>query len=450
MFSRAEVVRVFLAFVALSVTAPVFAQVEPSATGDAGGSLDESEMMTPPPVSGMPYPSGAGSDERSNYLGANLTFSPSYIDNVLPNSSPVPVGDVTYSILPNVSFDHSASRQKEQFSYSPSFIFYEPTTSLDTVDHSASAGFQYRFSPRVAVSAQDSFTRTSNVFDSGYFFSNPISGSQLTPSTTVVAPFAEQMINTLDGVLGYQFGLNAMIGGGGSYTTFDLPHPTQAEGLYDSHAESGSVFFNRRLSRAQYLGLQYQYSNVLAFLTAGTIDTQIHSLFPFYTFYFNRAFSFSVTAGIQHVDNSGTGIPESASWSPSGTLSLGWQGSRGSLAGSFTRAVTAGGGLLGAYNSNIVSASAGWKLANTWTTALTFGYSSINSDTPSAISSFQNGDMLTAGGSIQHSFGEHFNANFQYQHLRESYSGIASISADPDSNREALTISYQFRRPLGR
>ena len=105
------------------------------------------------------------------------------------------------------------------------------------------------------------------------------------------------MINTLDGVLGYQFGLNAMIGGGGSYTTFDLPNPTEAEGLYDSHAESGSVFFNRRLSRAQYLGLQYQYSNVLA-LSAGRNESRLRftPCFPFYTFYFNRAFSFSITA----------------------------------------------------------------------------------------------------------------------------------------------------------
>ncbi len=450
MFSRAEVVRVLLGFVAICVTVPVFAQVEPSATGGAGGALDESEMMTPPPVSGTPYASGAGSDERSNYLGVNLAFSPSYIDNVSPGASSTPVSDVTYAILPGVSFDYSASRQKEQFSYSPSFIFYEPTTSLDTVDHNASAAFQYRFSPRVSVSAQDSFTRTSNVYDSNYLFSNPISGSTLTPTPTVIAAFAEQMNNTVDGVLSYQFGLNAMIGGGGSYTIFSLPNPTEAAGLYDSHEESGSVFFNRRLSRAQYFGVQYQYSNVLAYPPAGTVDTQIHSLLPFYTFYFNRTFSISITAGIQHVDNSGTGIPETASWSPSGTLSLGWQSGRGSLAGNFTRTVTAGGGLLGAYNSNSVSAFAGWKLTNTWTTALTLGYSSIGSDTPSTILSFQNGDILTAGGSIQHSIGEHLSANIQYQRLHETYSGISSINADPDSNREALTISYQFRRPLGR
>ncbi|MGB8030196.1 MAG: hypothetical protein WCF30_11085 [Terracidiphilus sp.] len=407
-------------------------------------------MMTPPPVSGMPYPNGAGSDERSNYLAANLTFSPSYIDNVLPGASSTPVSDVTYSILPSVLFDYSAPRQKAQFSYSPNFAFYEPTTALDTVDHNASAAFQYRFSPKVAVSVQDNFTRTSNVYDSTYLFSSPISGSTLTPTPTAIAPFAEQMINNLNGVLSYQFGLNAMIGGGGSYNTFDLPDPAEAQGLFNSHEASGFVFYNRRLSRAQYFGVQYEYTHILAYPLTGTSDTQLHSLLPFYTFYFNRAFSFSISPGIQHVEESEVGLPESNSWSPSGTASVGWQGGRGSVAGSFTRTVTAGGGLLGAFNSNNVSASAGWKLANTWSAALSFGYSSISSATPAAISSFQNGNILTAGGSLQHSIGEHFNANFQYQHLRESYNGISSISADPDSNREAFTISYQFRKPLGR
>ena len=38
--------------------------------GNRGGSLDEHKMMTPPPVSGMPYANTAGSDARSNYLAS--------------------------------------------------------------------------------------------------------------------------------------------------------------------------------------------------------------------------------------------------------------------------------------------------------------------------------------------------------------------------------------------
>ena len=415
-------------------------------------------MMTPPPVSGMPYADTAGQDARSNYLGVNVAFSPAYTDNLLPGTASTPVSAVSYSILPSVSLDRSTSRQLEQFTYSPSFNLYEATSNpnstaignLDSIDQNAGITYQYRFNPRVAFSALDSFTRTSNVYNSAYLTSGAISGSTSTASPTVIAPFAEQLINTASGLLTYQFGRNAMIGGGGSYNTFDLLHPAQAEGLYSSNSVGGSAFYNRRLSRAQYIGLQYQYGRTLTYPLNGVSETQIHSLVPFYTFYFNRAFSFSISAGIDHVDTTAPEAPEFKSWSPTGMASIGWQGARGDFAASFSRAVTTGQDLLGAYNSNSISASGGWKLARTWTGEAMVGYTSIDSLTPLNISSLPAGNTFTVSGSLQHSIGEHLSASFQYQHLHENYAAIAVISANPDSNRVSATITYTLRRPLGR
>jgi len=454
MLPRAHFILVFSMFIAFVVTTPAVAQVEPSATGNAGGSLDESEMMTPPPVSGMPYANTAGSDARSNYLATNVTFSPAYIDNVLPGAGSAPVSAVSYSILPSVSLDRSAPRQKEQFTYSPSFTFYEPasnepTSNLDSIDQNATVAFQYRFNPEVAFNVQDNFTRTSNVYNSTFLFSNPISGATITPAPTVIAPFAEELVNIANGAVSYQFGRNAMVGVGGSSTTFDLPNPASAVGLFNSNGVGGEVFYNRRLSRNQYFGLTYQYSRVVAQPSNGVSGTQTHSLLPFYTIYFNQTFSFSVSAGIQRVDSSETGFPDFNSWSPSITASVGWQRNRGNLAASFSHTVIAEEGLLGAYNSNNASGSGGWKLARTWSGGFSVGYSSINSATPAAISSIPSGNTLTAAGTLQHSIGERFSASFQYQHLHETYN-IPAINADPDSNRESLTITYQLRRPLGR
>src|ERR1700722_764896 len=210
MLQRAHSFLVFPLFVMLLMAVPVQAQVEPSATGDPGAALDDSEMMTPPPVSGMPYANTSGSEARSNYLSVNVTVSPSYIDNVLLGSTPTPVSDITYSILPSVTFDRSTPRQKEQISFSPSFTFYEPTTNIGSADQNAlatafdqnaSAAFQYRFNPKVAFSVQDSFTRTSDVYNSSYVFSNSVTGSSSAPTPTVIAPFAQQLINTVNGVL---------------------------------------------------------------------------------------------------------------------------------------------------------------------------------------------------------------------------------------------------------
>ena len=116
-------------------------------------------MMTPPPVSGMPYANTAGSDARSNYLGSECDLftglhrqcSPGF--RLLLQSSAV-----TYSILPSVSLDRSTPRQLEQFTYSPSFNFYEATSNpnsteignLDSIDQNAAITFQYRFNPKVA------------------------------------------------------------------------------------------------------------------------------------------------------------------------------------------------------------------------------------------------------------------------------------------------------------
>jgi hypothetical protein len=450
MFPRTRSLAIFLMFIAFFATGSAPAQVEPSATGNGGAASDESGMMTPPPVSGMSYANTSSSDARSNYLNANVTISPAYINNVLPGAGSSPVGDFTYSILPSISFDRSAPRRMEQFSYSPSFNFYQKTTSLDSIDQNASAAFEYRFNPEVALSLGDNFSRISNVFDSSYVFSDSVTGSTLTPTPTVIAPFAQQMINIVNGVLSYQFGLNAMIGGGGSYTKFDFPNPADAAGLYNSNESGAEVFYNRRLSRAQYVGLDYNYGRILANPSNGAVETQVHTLRPFYTLYINRACSLSVSAGVDRTDATAPQAPESISWSPSVVASAGWQGSRGNIAGSYAHTVTSGGGLLGVYKSNEMSVSGGWRLARTWTGDISANYTSINSVTPLTVSSLTGGHTITVGGSVQHPIGERFSTSLQYQYLHENYGSIASIAADPDSNRVSFTFTYQFRKALGR
>ena len=91
----------------LSVAIPIWSQVEPSATGPPA---TESEMQTPPPVSGQAYPTATGSETRSNYLRVGLSISTAYDDNVIPSTSAKPIGDFTYSIDPTFTLDQSTPR----------------------------------------------------------------------------------------------------------------------------------------------------------------------------------------------------------------------------------------------------------------------------------------------------------------------------------------------------
>ena len=108
--------RICLSLVLL-VALPIWSQVEPAATVPPNA---ESDMQTPPPVSGQAYPTETGSETRSNYLRAGANFGTAYDDNVeLGVGSLTPVSDVSYLIGSTFSLDQSTPRTHRTFSYSP-------------------------------------------------------------------------------------------------------------------------------------------------------------------------------------------------------------------------------------------------------------------------------------------------------------------------------------------
>ena len=334
--------------------------------------------------------------------------------------------------------------------YSPTFTFYQHTNTLDTIDQAANFEFQYRLTPRVSATLQDSFLRTSNVFNASYPFSNPVTGSTLTPTPTVIAPFAEQLLNTTSGVLSYQFGKNAMVGGGGGFTVFDFSDATQNAGIYNSKESEGAAFYNRRLSPSQYFGVEYQYNRNLAFPTTGVNEVQVHSFLPFYSLYFNRHLSLTVSVGAQFVAISPFQLQKFDSWSPEANLSFGWESERGGIAASYAHTITSGGGLLGSYTSNGASLSAGWKLARAWNSGVSMLYVKTDNMAPLIQSSGSAGNTLSGQASLGHPIGERFAIGVGYQYFHEQYDDIPIVNADPNADREFISISCHLQKTLGK
>src|ERR1017187_8576925 len=180
--SRSMMTR-FVPILLLLGTIPVWAQVQPAATG---GGLDDERMQMPAPVSGETYPMTGTDEVRTNFLAMGVNFNTSYDDNVVENVSSKPVGDETYSISPTISLDELTTRQHRMFAYSAGFLFYEPTSALNSVQQSASARFQYRTSPRTTFTLSDGFQQSSNPFNqASSILGEPISGSPQ-PSNAVV------------------------------------------------------------------------------------------------------------------------------------------------------------------------------------------------------------------------------------------------------------------------
>src|SRR5271168_4241539 len=137
--------RVYFGLVLLTAT-PVWSQVEYTPFEMPATPADDAQMLTPPPVSDEAYPTTVGSQMRSNYLAAGLIVNTAYNDNVLPGGSTTPIGDVTYSIFPQITLDRITPRQQLALTYSPGFTFYQHTSALNAADQNGTLNFQYRLS----------------------------------------------------------------------------------------------------------------------------------------------------------------------------------------------------------------------------------------------------------------------------------------------------------------
>jgi hypothetical protein len=247
-----------------------------------------------------------------------------------------------------------------------------------------------------------------------------------------------------------------MIGAHGIVTEFNYQNQAETTGIANSDARGGSAFYNRRLSDRQYVGVTYQYLSNQAYpqnavATSGNTqtDVQTHTISPFYTIYLSPTFSLFFSGGPQYFEETQPLSPSFHSWTYSAMTSVGWQGSHTNFVASYSRAVTESAGLLGAFDSNIANASTRWQVARTWSVDSAASYVINKNVTPLLTSFSPGGHSISGTVSIQHSMSDHLTAVLGYVRLHQSYSGIAVISSAPNSDRGFVSISYQFKRPLG-
>jgi hypothetical protein len=443
---------------ALVTATPAWSQLAATPFETPATSVDQTQMLTPPPVSAEGYPTTVGSQARSNFLAAGFTLNTAYNDNVLVGEGTNPIGDFIYTISPTIALNKTTPRQNLVLTYSPGFTFYQKTSSLNTTGQNAAVNFQYRLSQHTTITLGDSFQKSSNAFDQLYPPSGgAISGSSQTQGVGVVAPYANQLRNTANVGLSYQFSSNGMIGGSGNVAENNYPNPAEASGFNNSSSLGGSVFFSRRLSNKQYFGVAYRYSEsqsspVNNQTNPANTQTQVqtHTLLAFYTIYLNPTLSLSLSAGPQYTNASQPPSPSTNSTTPAVTASIGWQRSRTNLVASYSRTVAGDSGLLGAYNSSSARASVSWQVTRTWTVGSAANYSNSTNVTPSFSSSNPGGETVSGTVTAQHSMSERLGIELGYVRLHQNYSDIAVISAAPDSNREYISISYRLKQPLGR
>jgi hypothetical protein len=435
---------------------PPASSANPGAGSDSGPVNSEDRMVTPPPVSGQSYPTASVSQERSNYLRGGLSFTTAYSDNAVGAVNGHAESDVSYSVAPTLAIDETTSRTHFVMTYAPGFTFYQRFSSRNEADQNAAVDFTYRLSPHVTFAARDAFQKSSSVFNQPDLGSaGAVSGGTEGGNFSVIAPITDHLTNTGNVGLTYQFALNEMIGASGTFTNLHYPNQSQVPGLYDSESQGGSAFYALRISKVNYLGVAYQYQRLQSFPTLGTNETQTHAVLVFYTFRPSTRFSFSVFGGPQYADigpqfssTASTPSPGSTSWNPEAGGSFSWQGPVTNLAVSYAHMISSSGGLIGAVQQDIASASIGQQLSKSLNASVGGMYA--QNDLLAASLASDNGHTISGTASLQQQVGQHLNVQLGYTRLHQVYSGVAILAGTPDTNREFVALSYQFSRPLGR
>lgn len=424
-------------------TVSLWSQVEPSATG-GGFDLDDLHMMTPPPVSGDAYPVTVGAEVRSNFVSGGMVFAAAHLDNLLLPNSPKPIADETYSFLPTIEFNRRTPRQSESLAYSSGFTLYQNTSGLNGVSQDASAGYRFHMSPYAVLELRNSFSQNYNLYNQGI----PIAGGASeagSAGTVLIAPFENQLGNLSSAAIDYQFGKNAMIGGTGSYSFLKYSAGSQSQGLNNLDTTGATGFYSRRIGRAEYFGGIYQFQKYVTHPIATYTPT--HTVFGFYTHYFTESFSLSILAGPENYYSWTPGSPKKGGWTPAVQGSLGWQTYRWNATASYSHIVSGAGGLVGAYDANLIGLNAQMVFSRRWAIGSSGNYATFSNVSSTGTSP---GHTLAASAFLRRKVSEKLNVEAGYGYFHQRYGTATAAGASPNSNRVYLSIAYEFSRPIGR
>jgi len=414
----------------------------------------QDRMIVPAPVSGEPYSVAMESQESSNYLHYGVALSGAYSDNVLGGATGHAVSDMSYSIWPTIGLDQTTPRLHWGLTYAPGFTFYQRTSQRNEADQNALLTFQYRLSPHVTLSARESFQKSSSVFNQPNLgLSGSVSGGTQETNLSVIAPLASFLSNVGNAGLTYQFGANDMVGGSAGFTNLHYADSSQVAGLSDGSSQTGTAFYSHRIAKRHYLGAAYQYQRLMTYPSGLSSETQTHATMFFYSVVPSARLSLSLFAGPQYADTDqpalSTTIPAFTSrlWTPIAGTSLNYRGPRQSAAFSYSHVVSGGSGLMGAVRLDQAGLTVRRRFTRFTSGSLGGFYANNNMIAPSAQSN--NGHTFSGTVAVERNVSEYLSFQAGYSRIHQTYS-IPVFAATPNTNREFISIVYDFSRPLGR
>jgi hypothetical protein len=410
---------------------------------------DNRTTSAPPTLNGQgPSLAFASEKTHTNYLAGGFAVTDSYTDNATLTTVD-PRSDFSYLIQPYLRYTRSTPQMDWDVNLGAGVIFDQHLPQENEFAKNVGVDLTYRFSPYYSLRLSETFTDTTGLFS----ISNPGSlssgiGSVEQSNGSVLVPLNQRTVtNSTLAELSYQLTPYSTIGVRGSFSILDYPgspQNTQIGTLYDTNGYLGEVFYNRRISWRQWIGVSFR---------AQKFDTAISStdtatVLLYYSVKVAQNATLSLFAGPEYYNSPQilavtnlTGLYQGHQWTSAEGATLSWQRDRTSIALTFSRQLSDGGGLYPAVTLTLANATMRRQLSKNLEAKVGFTYSSND---PLALGNSYHG--TSALFELQQRFGRGFMLRAGYAHEQQQWPNIPNLA---NANITWVSFSYGFSRVLG-
>jgi hypothetical protein len=387
--------------------------------------------------------------ERSNYLRGGVNVGAVYDDNPMlaPSGS---VGNVSGSVFPNIKFEESTTRTRWELGYAGGLTVNQRFTSQNQGSHNLNFDSETRLTPHLNLRVAENFSMTTGFFDGGNGAA-AITGAG-GPNGSLITPLSTQRASLTTVETNYHFALNDLAGASGSFYDLNFSNVPAGVVLTNTQSESANAFWLHKFFPGNWGGISYRFDRI-TFDPDG--DTRIHTFMLVDTLKLANGFSTSVFAGPQYADDQGIAsgasqVSESKHWSGAGGAEAGWQNRKTSVHAGYSRLVSDGGGVLGAVRLQNVYGNFRRELLPGWAATLTASHGTNTSITVPYAGAPNSIHLTSAGAGLERNIGKSLGLRFSYTHdFQQQFGASGSTSLDAHRNRFAVTLSYQWVKPLG-
>ena len=395
-----------------------------------------------------------GEELPPNVFQGSLTVSSHYDDDVFPTVPPR-TWNVTYSILPQVSFEQTRPRLEWKFAYTPGIQISQRAFYRNVFSQRFNGNFVWLLSPHGSLSAEEYYIVSTDPFGD----TNGIGpGPTIAPNETIYLPNVRLTSSLSHALYSYQSTARTTMGFGGSYLLqkYDsIPQSGVTTPLIHAQVASGEAYIAHNFTARNQLGFQYGLQ-VLKFQQTDA-RTTTHSFEVFDQINFSSRSILTVYGGPEYsqtadevVLNLGfviITIPVNANqWSGSGGLVYNWTGDRLAASIDVSRRVSDGGALIGAVELTTGKARLAWQLTRNWSLTSTIA----GSNDQLLAASNGGSELLTYSGQagLRRQLGRDFAVNWFYERLNQT----GNVDGFGVGNHDIFgaSLQYSFLRPVGR